>query len=128
MEQRFKRQHRPRRQDSASVWDYSRISEFRDRGFKGSRGATGGMYHWVAVGLVLSFSVGGVSAQLQQKYCSGQNTGEGHYVGCMSPLLTNSTLQLEPEVLTFLRSGSLADARSLQNTLCRICIRGGKRI
>lgn len=89
MEQRFKHQHRPRRQDSASVRNYSRTSgwsDFRDRGLKRSRGATGGIYGWVAAGLILSFSAERVSAQLQQKYCSSQNTGS-HYVGCRNPYL-----------------------------------------
>ena len=92
MEQRFKHQHRSRRQDSASVRSNFRISglsDFSGRGLKGSRGATGRIYSWVAVGLVLSFSAERVSAQLQQKYCSSQNTGESVYIGCKNPLLKN---------------------------------------
>ncbi|KAF8418931.1 hypothetical protein EV426DRAFT_577208 [Tirmania nivea] len=33
------------------------------------------------LGLLLYLSLDGASAQLQQKYCSSQNTGEDHYVG-----------------------------------------------
>lgn len=33
------------------------------------------------LGLLLYLSFDGASAQLQQKYCSSQNTGDGHYIG-----------------------------------------------
>jgi len=37
------------------------------------------------LGLLFYLSLDGASAQLQQKYCSSQNTGTDHYVECMYP-------------------------------------------
>lgn len=76
-------QHRPWRQVPRPIEMNSGIIEGGNRAVRRKGKVNVGIYNWFSFGLLLCVSVDGVSAQLQQKYCSSQNTGADHFVKSM---------------------------------------------